>query len=165
MPTSYAEAIGTTTCPWTLSISGEAMQRGAFAVTNMDELVGVVFRHADVTVPDEPYVLARAPIEAAFDASLPMVFSGAVTRTGTAVARADQFAELETTRQWFIDNIARPPATTEGTRAAQLVAVNGVTFDFDIHVLRFRWQQHGAPGGMARAVLQVEVASQLAAAS
>lgn len=159
MATSVAEAIVPAACPQALSVSGESLQRAAFHIVDggLDELLQIAYRHRDVTVPDAEGVSPRQPIRDAFEASIPLVFVGAVTVAGAAVPRDDQMAELAITRRWFVANIVEPPATTAGTRAATLTDTDGTVLTASLHTLAFTWQQAGLPPGAARAVWRVEV--------
>lgn len=157
MATSVAVPLVPQACPQTLTVSGESMQRAAFSVYSLDDLLQAAYRHSDVLVPDQEGVSPRAPIRAAFDASIPMVFSGAVTRLGAAVARANQLSELAVTRRWFEANIVDPPATAAGTRAATLTDTDGTALTASLHTISWTWTQKGVPPGVARAVWRVEV--------
>lgn len=119
-----------------LLISGYTMHGPGWCLTDLTALwTEAQVVGEDRPIPDGDAVPYRRKITIT-EHSLDLVIGGDTDQTG--VEYASPWVGLEENIAWLQANITDPPATTAGTRAAQLIMPSGEIRTADIHVLPIR---------------------------
>ena len=117
------------------------------------------FRDANVLVETEEGQIARPMVTDQTDYTLPMMFSGAVDRTGAAytVPAGGLLANLRALEARLIDPIRSGTADLSATLTVPdpMDPNEDIVYTFDVQPLRLTWTL--LPGGYARAVLNLRV--------
>lgn len=109
-----------------LSIDGEAMQRAAFAVTNVTDLwLGAPQRGSDLTIPGRPGVLSMPRRATTRSVTLPMTLDGRFDVDGDPTYDGNELEGMRVLLAWLTANVTGPTYLTDGTRAATLTVPGG----------------------------------------
>lgn len=144
-----------------LTIDGWTLHGPAWCVTSLSDLRNSPsIRLDNIEVEDQPGTIAKSGLDDAEDYSLPIVFSGAVDRTGTEYA--NPAGGLFANRQALHDRLIAPirngtadlPAVLDLPDPDDSEATIGYVGDVQPIMLR-NWQER--PGGYAVAILVVRV--------
>ena len=138
----------------TLTIDGWSMHTGAWCAHDLSTLYeGAEMRGENVLVESEPGRAARPGLDDETDYSLPMMFSGAVDREGTA--HTEGAAGLMLNRQSFRARLIEPIRNGTASLPATLDVPGQGELTADVQPIRLDWTL--LPGGYARAVLLLRI--------
>ena len=143
-----------------LTIDGWSLHTGAWCAWDLSTLFDDDTPRGDnVLVETEAGRIARPLLGDQRDLDLPMMFSGAVDRTGTVWA--NPAGGLSANRRAFRGHMIDPIRTGTATLAATLTVADpddpneDVVLEADVQPLTLRWTL--LPGGYARAILRLRI--------